>query len=92
MISKILRENHTKKHKKYKKKNSLKIISVGRLTDQKDFLTLLKAIKILKNKRKIELVIVGKGREKKRLEDYVLNEKLESYVRFIGYQKTLSNL
>lgn len=83
----IKRKSYEKAQKIYKKKNSLKIISVGRLTDQKDFLTLLKAIKILKNKREVELVIVGKGREKKRLEDYVLNEKLETYVRFIGYQK-----
>ena len=83
----IKRKSYKKAQKIYKKKNSLKIISVGRLTDQKDFLTLLKAIKILKNKREVELVIVGKGREKKRLEDYVLNEKLETYVRFIGYQK-----
>jgi glycosyltransferase involved in cell wall biosynthesis len=83
----IKRKSYEKGQKIYKKKNSLKIISVGRLTDQKDFLTLLKAIKILKNKREVELVIVGKGREKKRLEDYVLNEKLETYVRFIGYQK-----
>ena len=83
----IKRKSYEKAKKIYKKKNSLKIISVGRLTDQKDFLTLLKAIKILKNKREVELVIVGKGREKKRLEDYVLNEKLETYVRFIGYQK-----
>ena len=83
----IKRKSYEKVKKIYKKKDSLKIISVGRLTEQKDFLTLLKAIKIIKNKEKIELVIVGKGTEKKRLEDYVLNEKLESNVRFIGYQK-----
>ena len=41
-------------------KNALKVISVGRLTLQKDFITLLKAINLVK-KRKIELIIIGKG-------------------------------
>ena len=88
MILRRLKKNHTKKQKKYtKKKDSLKLISVGRLTYQKDFFTLLKAIKILKNIKKIELVIIGKGVEKKKLENYALNEKFDSNVRFIGYQK-----
>ena len=40
------------------KKNSLKLIAVGRLTHQKDFLTLLKAMKLLDGKRIFELIIL----------------------------------
>ena len=36
----IKRKSYKKAQKIYKKKKSLKIISIGRLTDQKDFLTL----------------------------------------------------
>ncbi len=83
----IKHKSHEKSKKIYNKRESIKIISVGRLTYQKDFLTLLKTIKLLKNKKKIELVIIGKGVEKKKLYNFVLNEKLESNVKFIGYQK-----
>jgi len=85
---KMIKHKSLEKSKKiYNKRESIKIISVGRLTYQKDFLTLLKTIKLLKNKKKIELVIIGKGVEKKKLYNFVLNEKLESNVKFIGYQK-----
>ena len=64
---KMIKHKSLEKSKKiYNKRESIKIISVGRLTYQKDFLTLLKTIKLLKNKKKIELVIIGKGVEKKK--------------------------
>ena len=42
-----------------------KIINIGRLTEQKDQITILKAINIIKNKIKIKLVILGNGIEEK---------------------------
>ena len=47
------------------KKNSLKIINVGRLVDQKDQITILKAINYIKNKVNISLLIIGEGKKKK---------------------------
>ena len=48
------------------KKNSLKIINVGRLVDQKDQITILKAINYIKNKVNISLLIIGEGKKKKK--------------------------
>ena len=69
------------------KKNSLKVLNVARLTDQKDHLTLLKAINIVKKFRRVQLVIVGKGVFKNRLLNYVENNDLNNYVKFVNFQE-----
>ena len=66
-------------------KNSLRLITVGRLTKQKDFLTMLKAIKLVK-KRKVFLIIIGKGSEEDNLKNFIRENKLLNKVKFIGYQ------
>ena len=58
----------------------LKIINIGRLTDQKDQITLLKSINILKNKIKIKLLIIGRGVEKETLEKYIKENNLRKFV------------
>ena len=47
-----------------KKKRCLKLLNIGRLTEQKDQITLLKAAKFLKKKIKFKLIIIGKGIKK----------------------------
>ena len=64
-----------KKCKKIYQNKNLKLISIGRLTDQKDFMTLLKAIKICK-RQDIELIIIGKGKEEYNLKKYVSSNRL----------------
>ena len=59
----------------------LKIINIGRLTDQKDQITLLRSINLLKYKVKIKLLIIGSGVEQKNLMNYIKNNNLSSYVR-----------
>ena len=54
----------------YKKKD-LKIINIGRLTDQKDQVTILKAINKLKKKINIRLIIIGRGNKKINLLNYI---------------------
>ncbi len=73
------------KVKKIYNKKSIKLISMGRLTTQKDFLTILKAVKILKNKN-IELVILGKGEEEKKLEKFIDQNNLNNKVKLLGYK------
>ena len=56
-------------------KNSKKIInilSIGRLVAQKDYITILKALNLIKNKKKYKLIIIGKG------VDYI---KLVSFIK-----------
>jgi len=70
------------------KKNSLKLINVGRLVDQKDQITILKAVKlVLKKKKNIQLTIVGKGEKKNELNNFIFRNKLQKNIKLIGYQK-----
>lgn len=69
------------------KKNNLKLINIGRLVDQKDQITILKAIKLVLKKRKsIQLIIVGKGEKEIELENYIKKNDLQDYVKLIGYK------
>jgi len=72
-------------------KKCLKIINVARLTDQKDHLTLLKAVKKLANLRKCKLAIVGRGYKEKILRKYILENKLEKIVKLIGYKENIES-
>ncbi len=85
-FSNIIQMSKKKTKKIFFEKDSVKLISVGRLTYQKDFITLLKAVDIIRNKKKVELIIIGKGLEKKKLEDFIYNRNLEKYVKLIGYK------
>ena len=78
---------------KIKNKNNsiLKIISVGRLTEQKDHLTLLKAFKILLKIKRAKLYIVGKGHLLSSLKNFVLNNDLKKNVFFLGYKNSILN-
>ncbi len=69
------------------KKGYINIISIGRLTDQKDHLTSLKAIKILNSDLKVKMIILGKGADKFLLEQYIKVNKLNHKVKLIGYKK-----
>lgn len=60
------------KIKKIKKRsNSLKLINIGRLTEQKDHLTLLKAIKIIQKEIDYNLTIIGDGHLYNDIKDYI---------------------
>ena len=85
-FSNIIKMSEKKTKKIFFEKDSVKLISVGRLTYQKDFITLLKAINVIKNKKLVELIIIGKGYEKEKLENFIYNQKLEKFVKLIGYQ------
>jgi len=70
------------------KKNHLKLINVGRLVDQKDQLTILKAVHYaLKKNKKVQLLIIGKGEKKRELEEYIKKNNLFKNIKLIGYKK-----
>ncbi len=71
----------------YKITNSLKLICIGRLVDQKDHLTLLKSINDIKNKIEVELILIGQGKNKISLNNYVKINGLEKIVKILGYKK-----
>jgi len=70
-----------KKVKNLFPKKTLKIISVGRLVDQKNQLTLLKAINIIKNLYTVRVVLIGRGVDFYKIKDYIKLKKLSKIVK-----------
>lgn len=71
----------------YKNKDSIKIINIGRLVHQKDQITLLKSINLVKEKINIELIIIGQGYNKNKLENYIKINSLQKNVKLLGFKK-----
>lgn len=88
-IHEIKKKSKVKMSKIYKNKKSLKIINIGRLVDQKDQLTMLKALKLISKKIKFEAVIVGKGILKNKLENYVRRNNISNQVKFINFKQNV---
>ncbi|HIP26085.1 MAG TPA: glycosyltransferase [Flavobacteriaceae bacterium] len=63
-------------------KNKKYIISVGRLSSEKRFITLMKVLKTLDDN--IELILIGEGEEMQTLKDYTHANKLEKRVHLLG--------
>ena len=76
--------NHLSKKKikfNFFKKNSFNLISVGRLAEQKDHITTLRAVNSIKNKINLRLLIIGDGDQKNDLLNYIKKYKLNNIVR-----------
>ena len=69
------------------KKETLNLISIGRLTDQKDHLTLLESLRFVDLKLKPRLMIIGKGNNLSKLREYTNIHNLKKIVKFTGYLK-----
>ena len=77
------------KIRSYKKKNinfkkNYNLISVGRLSYQKDYFTILNALKILKKNKHFNLKIYGTGELKNTLKKFVIENNLKEVVIFCG--------
>lgn len=71
--------------------NKFILSSIGRLHPQKDFSTILKALRLLipNFKNNIKLLIIGDGPQKEFLEKEVKNLKLKEYVKFLGFREDI---
>ena len=70
-----------KKVKKIYPKNILKIVSVGRLVDQKDQLTILKGINLIKDLYVFKLVLIGRGNNYTLISQYIKKNNLSKVVK-----------
>ena len=84
---KEIKRKSNKKIHNYFSRDCLKIINVGRLIDQKDQMTLIKAINLIKNKIKISVLIVGNGKEEENLLNFLRKKKLNKIIRIVSYKK-----
>ncbi len=82
----ILKMSKSKINNIYKKKY-LKIINVGRFVDQKDQITLLKALNKIKNKLNFQALLVGQGILKYQLNNYIKKNNLKNFIRLINFKK-----
>ena len=87
----IIKKSKIKSKIKFDKKK-LKLINVGRYSDQKDHLTLLKAVNRIKDKINLNLLLVGRGAEKEKLIKYIHENDLSRHVKLIDFQKNPYNL
>ena len=73
----------------FKNFNRLKIICIGRLTYQKDHMTLLKSLELLKYKLKanFRLYLIGKGYNFKLLSNFIKNSGLQKNIKLAGYKE-----
>ena len=69
----------------FKRFNGLKIINIGRLTYQKDQMTLLRAFDKLLKYRKAKLLLLGNGSDKKDLIKFIDKKRLNKFVKIIPY-------
>ncbi len=66
--------------KNYKSKNIINILNIARFEDQKDHSTLLKAISILKIKNKINLTLVGYGKNYQKIKGFIKKNKIRAKI------------
>jgi glycosyltransferase involved in cell wall biosynthesis len=74
-------------HKWLRKKELPIILGVGRLTEEKDFPTLVKAFAKVRKKLDAKLIILGEGERRGDLEQLILNLGLEEDVDLPGFVK-----
>lgn len=61
------------------------ILGVGRLNKQKNFPVLIQAFDIIKEKGNFKLIILGEGKERKKLENLIKKLNLEKYIDLLGF-------
>ena len=81
----ILKNSKKKSKKIFANKRQLKILNIGRFTEQKDQMTFLKALNQIKGIIKFEAVIVGRGKLHKDLLEYIERNNLNKFVKIINF-------
>ena len=63
----------------------LRIVCVGRIGPQKDYVTLLKAVAKIRKDVPVQIAVFGKGPDRPKLEQAIVDFGLEQVVRFRGF-------
>lgn len=63
------------------------VVSSCRLDPQKDFLTLLKAFRIVRNNIRVKLLIIGEGPQRERILSWIKEMSLNEDVLLLGFQE-----
>jgi|SaaInlV_100m_DNA_5_1039725.scaffolds.fasta_scaffold05384_3 glycosyltransferase involved in cell wall biosynthesis len=82
----ILKSKQPLAHPWYQTGSRPLVVGAGRLTQQKDFATLIRAFAKLREELDAHLVIIGEGRKRRELEQLVAELKIQDYVDMPGFQ------
>ena len=83
----IEKKSKIKMKKNFSKYNKLKIINIGRFVDQKDQITFLRALNLIKDKIKYEAILMGRGKDKIILKNFINENKLNNKIKIIDFVK-----
>jgi len=86
-IKEIKQKSKLKSKIYFKNRKVLKILNIGRCTEQKDQLTFLKALKHIEQTISFEAIILGEGPLRKNLEEFILLNGLKKKVSFKNFQE-----
>ena len=75
-----------KLNKIFNNSKKLKILNIGRLTEQKDQLTFLKSLNFIKDKINFEARIIGRGKLKNKLQKYIISNNLQNNIKIFNYK------
>jgi glycosyltransferase involved in cell wall biosynthesis len=88
-INTILKKSEENLKLKYFKRNTLKILIIGRLVKQKNQMLILKSLNQIKNKINFKCIIIGEGEEKYNLNKFIDQQNLKGLIKIIKYQKNI---
>ncbi len=80
----IIKLSKEKVNLNFFKRKSLNIINVGRFEDQKDHLTLLKAINLLNNQISFKLLLIGNGSKERMIKNFIKSKKIVKDVKILN--------
>ncbi len=86
-MKEILKLSKKRTKKNFNKKKNLKILNIGRFTEQKDQITFIKSLKIIQNRINFEAIIVGKGILKDKLKENIIKLNLSKNVKLVNFLK-----
>ena len=70
-------------------KKIINILSIGRLVPQKSHITILKALTLLKNKKKFKFCLIGKGSEYDNLQKFIDENKLNNQIKILSFKANI---
>ena len=70
-------------------KKIINILSIGRLVPQKNQITILKALNLIRNKKKFKFYLIGKGTEYQNLQNFVNQNKLNNQIKILNFRSNI---
>ena len=88
----ILRKSKIKIKRIFRENNKIKILNIGRFTNQKNQITLLKSLNYIKNDIDYQAILIGKGILKSKLKKYIVDNKLSNNIKIMNFVENPFNI